>query len=69
MKYGETKYYTINQIKKDGHVIGNLVLIGRAYGYIVQLHYFDCSGYAINEQFDSMIKAENFFRKIWEGLK
>ena len=69
MEYGGTKYYTIKQIKKNGHVIGNLILIGKACGYIVQLHYFDRPGYVINEQFDSMGKAENFFRKTWEELK
>lgn len=69
MKYGDTKYYCVKQIKKDGHVIGNLILIGRAYGYIVQLHYYNRPGYVINKQFNSIEKAENFFRETWEELK
>lgn len=66
MKYGDTKYYHVKQIKKDGHVVGDLILIGRTYGYIVQLHYYNCPGYVINEQFNSIEKAEAFFRKASE---
>lgn len=69
MKYGDTKYYNVKQIKKDGHVVGDLILIGRTYGFIVQLHYHNVPGYPINEQFDTMTKAEKFFNKTWEGLK
>lgn len=69
MEYGGTKYYHVKQIIKDGHCIGELILIGRTYGYIVQLHYHGLSGYVINEQFDSMRTAENFFNKTWGEMK
>lgn len=64
MKTGDTKYYRVKQIKKTGKVVGNLCLIGRAYGYIVQLHYFDIPWYKVNQVFDSMVKAERYFDDV-----
>lgn len=64
MKTGDTKYYRVKQIKRSGHVVGYLALIGRQYGYIVQLHYYDTPGYKINDIFDSIEKAENRFDDI-----
>ena len=64
MKTGDTKYYHIKQIIKNGKVTGTLILIGRQYGYIVQLHYFDTPGYKVNKSFDSIEKAKNYFDDI-----
>ena len=64
MKTGDTKYYRVKQIKKDGRVAGNLILIGRQYGYIVQLHYFNMPGYKVNKSFDSLAQAENYFDDV-----
>lgn len=64
MKTGDTKYFRVKQIIKDGRVAGDLVLIGRQYGYIVQLHYFDTPGYKVNETFNSLVKAENRFDSV-----
>jgi len=64
MKMGDTKYYRVKQIIKDKKCIGNLILIGRQYGYIVQLHYFAVPGYAINETYETITKAERRFNKI-----
>lgn len=65
MKMGDTKYYRVKQIKKGGRIAGDLILIGRAYGYIVQLHYFDTPGYNVNKTFDSIAKAESYFNKVY----
>ena len=65
MKTGDTKYYRVKQIKKDGRVVGNLELIGRQYGYIVQLHYFDAPGYKVNKTFDSIYDAEKYFDSVY----
>lgn len=62
--FGDTKYYHVKQIKKDGKVIGNILLIGRTYGYIVQLHYFDIPGYKVNKQFKTLDNAEIEFNKL-----
>ena len=64
MKTGDTKYYRVKQIKKDGRVAGDLILIGRAYGYIVQLHYYDTPGYKVNKVFDTITKAEKCFDDV-----
>lgn len=64
MIIGDTKYYRVKQIIKDGRVAGDLVLIGRQYGYIVQLHYFDTPGYKVNESFNSLVQAENRFDSV-----
>ena len=64
MIIGDTKHYRVKQIRKDGSVAGDLVLIGRQYGYIVQLHYFDTPGYKVNETFDSLVQAENRFDSV-----
>ena len=65
MKTGDTKYYRVKQIKKGGRIAGDLLLIGREYGYIVQLHYFDIPGYKVDKSFDSIAKAENYFDKVY----
>lgn len=67
MKTGDTKYYSVKQIKKDGRVVGYLDLIGRQYGYIVQLHYYDTPGYKVNKVFDSFEQAENYFYDVLNG--
>lgn len=64
MKTGDTKYYRVKQIKKGGRVAGNLYLIGRQYGYIVQLHYFNTPGYKVNKTFDSLAQAEKYFDDV-----
>lgn len=64
MKAGDTKYYRVEQVKKAGRVAGNLILIGRVYGYIVQLHYFNTPGYKVDKCFDSFSKAESFFDEV-----
>ena len=65
MKTDDTKYYRVKQIKNDGRIVGDLLLIGRAYGYIVQLHYFDTPGYKVDKSFDSIAKAESYFNKVY----
>ena len=64
MKFGDTKYYKVKQILENGKCIGNIVLIGRCYGYIVQLHYFNIPGYKINKCFSNIFHAENYFYKV-----
>ena len=64
MKYGDTKYYHVKQIKCGGHVVGILTLTGRVYGFIVQLHYFDVPGYKVNRVFNSMAAAERFYNEV-----
>ena len=51
------------QVKKDGKVAGTLLLIHKAYGYNVQLHYFNVPGYSIDRYFSTQEKAEAFFDK------
>ena len=69
MKTGDTKYYKVKQIIKSGRCVGDLILIGRAYGYIVQLHYYDVPGYKYNQTFDTMTQAERFFDDVLRGEK
>ena len=64
MKTGDTKYYSVKQTKREGRVAGNLILIGRQYGYIVQLHYFNMPGYKVNKTFDSLAQAEKYFDDV-----
>jgi len=64
MKAGDTQYYRVKQIIKNGRVVGDLILIGRVYGYIVQLHYYDMPGYKVNNVFVSIDKAERFFDDV-----
>jgi hypothetical protein len=64
MKSYDVKYYRVKQIKKGVRVAGNLILIGRQYGYIVQLHYFDTPGYKENKTFDSFEQAEKYFDDV-----
>ena len=64
MKTGDTRYIHVKQIKRNGAVIGNLCMLGRQYGYIIQLHYYAIPGYAINAVFESENKAERFFNRI-----
>jgi len=66
MKTGDTKYYRVKQIIRNGRVVGYLVLVGRVYGYIVQLHYYDTPGYKVNNAFDSIDKAERFFDDVFK---
>lgn len=64
MYIGDTKYYRVKQILKNGKPAGNLELIGRQYGYIVQLHYYDTPGYKVNMTFESIGNAEEYYNKI-----
>ena len=64
MKTGDTKYYRVKQILKSGKPAGHLVLIGRQYGYIVQLHYYDTPGYKVNTTFEYIEDAEKYFNEI-----
>ena len=64
MKTGDTKYYRVKQIIRNGRVVGTLILICRVYGYIVQLHYYDTPGYKVNDVFVSIDKAERFFDDV-----
>ena len=57
------------QITKDKKVIGNLLLTHKAYGYVVDLHYFDTPGYAISETFPTQEKAERFFDKTYKEVQ
>ena len=66
MKLGDTRYICVKQIKKDGKVVGDLTLTGHAWGFKVQLHYFDTPGYKIDETFQSESKAMTFFNKTYE---
>lgn len=56
----------VKQITKDKKAIGSLLLTHRAYGYVVELHYFDRPGYAVSESFTTQDKAERFFDKTYE---
>lgn len=67
MKTGDTKYYKLKQLKNNGIVSGYLSLIGRQYGYIVQLHFFGKPGYRIDKVFQSYEKAERFFDDVLNG--
>lgn len=51
----------VKQIIKDGKAVGYMILTHRAYGYNVQLHYFDMAGYAIDKYFPTEEKARFFF--------
>lgn len=64
MNTGDTKYYRVKQVIKNGKPAGHLVLIGRQYGYIVQLHYYDTPGYKVNMTFESIESAAEYFNKI-----
>ena len=71
MKCGETRYHHVKQFVKAGKVCGNLVLIERSYGYIVQMHFYDASGYAVDNTFDSFKDAIRFYSATvenWEGM-
>lgn len=56
----------VKQIKNGGRVVGDLILTHHAYGYTVQLHYFDTPGYTVNESFTEQYQAENRFDKAYE---
>lgn len=68
MKTGDTKYFHTKQIKKNGKVIGYLTMIGRQYGFIVQLHFFDKPGYEINQTFCTEHEAEKFYTKTFKDV-
>ena len=51
----------VKQVIKNGKVVGNLILMHKAYGYNVQLHYFDMAGYAIDKYFPTEEKARSYF--------
>ena len=51
------------QIKQNGKVVGYMLLTHRAYGYNVQLHYFDRAGYEIDKYFPTPEKAELYCEK------
>ena len=57
------------QIVKDGKVVGNLLLTHRAWGYVVELHYFNQPGYAVKESFDTEERAVRFFDKTYEEVQ
>lgn len=52
------------QVKHNGKVVGYLLLTRKAYGYNVQLHYFDRPGYPIDRYFPTEEKAGAFFDKV-----
>lgn len=54
------------QIVKEKKVLGNILLLHYAYGYVVQLHYYGTPGYAVNKVFPTQEKAESFFDKTYE---
>jgi hypothetical protein len=64
MNTGDTKYYRVKQILKNRKPAGHLVLIGRQYGYIVQLHYYDTPGYKVNTTFEYIEDAAEYFNEI-----
>ena len=66
MRIGDTRYIRVKQVKKAGKVVGNLTLTGHAWGFKVQLHYFDTPGYKVDETFQSEAKAQAFFTKTYE---
>ena len=66
MRLGDTRYICVKQVKKDGKVAGDLTLTGHAWGFKVQLHYFDTPGYVVDETFQSETKARAFFNKTYE---
>ena len=57
------------QIVKERKVVGYLLLTHRAYGYVVELHYYDTPGYAVNESFTTQEKAERFFDKVYKEVQ
>ena len=58
----------VKQIIQGGKVVGNIVLTHTAYGYTVKLHYFDRSGYAIDQCFNTEEKAVRLFDKAVKEL-
>lgn len=58
----------VKQIIQNGKVVGNMILTHMAYGYTVKLHYFDRSGYAIDQCFHTQEKAVYYFDKIAKEL-
>lgn len=54
----------VKQIIQNGKVVGNLILTHRAYGYHIQLHYFNKPGYAIDKYFPTEEKARFHFDRI-----
>lgn len=66
--YYYTKYIKVKQIIKNKMVLGNITLTSHAYGYKVQLHYFNVPGYVINELFNTEQKAMSFFEKTYTEI-
>lgn len=54
----------VKQIIKNGKVVGSMILTHRAYGYNIQLHYFDTAGYTIDKYFPTEEKARYHFDRI-----
>lgn len=61
-----SKYLKVKQIIKNDKVVGDLRLIKKAYGFIVELKYFDTPGYKHHETFPDIVKACNCFNKLYE---
>ena len=69
MKLGDARYISVKQAYKNGKYAGTLTLTGHAWGFKVQLHWFDTPGYPINETFQSETEAKAFFNKTYEEVK
>lgn len=55
----------VKQIKQHGKVCGYVILLHYPYGYKVQLHFLEISGYIIDKCFPERWKAENYFDKVF----
>lgn len=60
------RYLKIKQITKNGKVIGDLCMTEKAYGIVIQLHYFNTPGYKVNETFTDPNKAYKYFDSVFE---
>lgn len=60
------RYLKVKQIIKNGKVIGILTMTEKAYGIVIQLHYFDIPGYKVNETFTDPNKAYKYFDFIFD---
>ena len=59
------RYLKVKQIHKNGKIAGYLTMVEKAYGIVVQLHYFCIPGYKVNETFSNPYKAYKFFDKVF----
>ena len=67
--YYYSNYLKVKQIKQNGEIVGYLTMTEKAYGIVIQLHYFNSPGYKINETFTDPYKAYKYFDSVLHDMR